>query len=85
MLYYYNEVRYTCHFLSNDVIVVVEVVVELLSSCAFATLIIVETMDIIDNDNSNYCHNDDDNLLFDRISCLQFSTIMLVHWSQNGL
>lgn len=45
MLYYYNEVRYTCHFLSNDVIVVVvevvEVVVELLSSCAFATLTIV--------------------------------------------
>lgn len=82
MLYYYNEVRYTCHFLSNDVIVVV---VELLSSCAFATLIIVETMDIIDNDNSNYCHNDDDNLLFVRISCLQFSTIMLVHWSQNDL
>ena len=64
---------------------IVVVVVELLSSCAFATLIIVETMDIIDNDNSNYCHNDDDNLLFVRISCLQFSTIMLVHWSQNGL
>lgn len=43
MLYYYNEVRYTCHFLSNDVIVVVVVVVvvELLSSCAFATLTIV--------------------------------------------
>ena len=81
MLYYYNEVQYTCHFLSNDVIVVVE----LLSSCAFATLMIVETMDIIDNDNSNYCHNDDDNLLFVRISCLQFSTIMLVHWSQNDL